>query len=83
MECINNKYVYKGKDISFLTIMTIRKVVEQIAEKEGKPFEDVYGDFLHSQTYVSMQNTKTLMWSENAEFVVDEYYREIASTARF
>ena len=26
--------------------------------------------------YKSLQNTASLLWTENAEFIADEYYRE-------
>ena len=74
MECVKDKYVYKGKDISFLVIRKIEQVVSLIAEKENKTFEEVYSVFLNSQTYKSLQNTSTLLWFENAEFIVEEYF---------
>jgi hypothetical protein len=75
VECVKGKYIYKGKDISFLVIRKIEQVVYIIAEKENTGFEDAYSKFLTSQTYKSLQNTSTLMWFENAEFIVGEYYR--------
>jgi hypothetical protein len=78
MECVKDKYIYKGKDISFLVIRKIEQVVSIIAEKEKVSFEDVYSIFLKSQTYKSLQNTNTLMCFENAEFIVGEYYRTLA-----
>jgi hypothetical protein len=74
MECVKDKYIYKGKDISFLVIRKIEQVVFIIAEKENTNFEDAYSKFLDSQTYKSLQNTNTLMWFENAEFIAGEYY---------
>jgi len=74
MECVKDKYIYKGKDISFLVIRKIEQVVSLIAEKENKTFEEAYSDFLNSETYKSLQNTSTLMWFENAEFIVEECY---------
>jgi hypothetical protein len=56
--------------------MKIEDVVTKIAAKESKDFDKVYGDFLQSSTYRALQNTNTILWSESAEFVVDEYYRE-------
>jgi hypothetical protein len=75
VECVKDKYIYKGKDISFLVIRKIEQVVYIIASKENVSFEDAYSKFLTSQTYKSLQNTRTLMWFENAEFIVGEYYR--------
>jgi hypothetical protein len=74
MECIKDKYVYKGRDISFLVIRKIEQVVSIIAEKTGKAFEEAYYEFLNSDIYSSLQNTNTLMWFENAEFIAGEYF---------
>ena len=74
MECVKDKYIYKGKDISFLVIRKIEQVVSLIAERENKTFEEAYSDFLNSDVYKSLQNTSTLMWFENAEFIVGECY---------
>jgi len=73
MECVKDKYLYKGKDISFLVIRKIEQVVSIIAEKENKTFEDAYCDFLDSPIYQALRNTNTLMWFENAEFIAGEY----------
>ena len=80
MECVKDKYIYKGKDISFLVIRKIEQVVSIIAEKENASFEEAYSNFLNSKTYKSLQNTSTLMWFENAEFIVGEYYIQMAYT---
>jgi len=74
MECVKDKYLYKGKDISFLVIRKVEQVVSIIAEKGDKTFEDAYSDFLDSPTYQALQNTNTLMWFENAEFIAGEYF---------
>jgi hypothetical protein len=76
METIANKYVYKGEDISFIVIIIIERVVSLIAEKKDRPFDEVYAEFMESQVYRALQDTRSLMWCENAEFIADEYYRE-------
>jgi len=76
MDCIKQKYVYKGKDISFTVIIIIERVVSLIAEKENRPFDEVYAEFMGSMVYHALQEPRSLMWAENAEFIVDEYYRE-------
>jgi hypothetical protein len=76
MECIKQKYVYKGKDISFPIVHKTEQVVALIAENENRSFDDVYAGFLISNTYKALQEPRSLMWYENAEFIVDEYYRE-------
>jgi hypothetical protein len=76
MDCIKQKYVYKGKDISFTVICKIEQVVTLLAEKERRSFDETYTNFLASNTYKAIQEPRSLMWYENAEFIVDEYYRE-------
>lgn len=73
---MNNKYVYKGEDITIDIVMKIEKVVRIISEKDKLDFDEVYTDFSESRTYRALQNTKSLMWAESAEFIVDEYERE-------
>jgi len=71
------KYLYKEQDITTDTLFKIEHIVSIIAEKEGIPFEEAYRRFLGSKVYGMLQRTSCLMWAENAEFIVDEYYREI------
>ena len=47
------------------------------AEKGCLDFDDCYNDFITSKTYAALQNTDSVMWAESAEFVADEYLREI------
>ena len=70
------KYLYKNDDITVDIFFKIEHVVSIIAEKENVPFEKAYFNFLNSNTYKILQKTSSLMWAENAEFIVDEYYRE-------
>ncbi|GHV11533.1 hypothetical protein AGMMS49938_02370 [Fibrobacterales bacterium] len=76
MDCIKGKYIYKKKDISFLIIRKIELIVSQIANKEKTSFENAYEKFLASNTYKAIQEPRSLLWGENAEFIVDEYYRD-------
>jgi hypothetical protein len=71
-----NTYIFNGKDISFIVLLQIEKTVSLLAQKEGRDFDEVYAEFLESNTYRAIQDTRSLMWYENAEFIVDEYYRE-------
>ncbi|MCL2100999.1 MAG: hypothetical protein FWH22_04725 [Fibromonadales bacterium] len=70
------KYLYKGEDITTDIVFKIEHIVSIIAEKEKIPFEKAYLDFLNSNTYKALQKTSSLMWTESAEFIVDDYYRE-------
>jgi hypothetical protein len=73
-----NTYIFNGKDISFIVLLQIEKTVSLLAQKEGRDFDEVYAEFLESNIYRAIQDTRSLMWYENAEFIVDEYYREKA-----
>ncbi|GHT67985.1 hypothetical protein FACS1894130_04910 [Spirochaetia bacterium] len=76
METIANSYVFNGEDISFIVMLQIEQTLMLIAQKENRSFDEVYGEFLESNTYRAIQDTRSLMWYENAEFIADEYYRE-------
>jgi hypothetical protein len=76
VESIINNYFFNDDDISFIVFLQIEHTVGILAEKENRGFDEVYADFLESNTYRAIQDTRSLMWYENAEFIVDEYYRE-------
>jgi hypothetical protein len=71
-----SKYIWNGKDITLGVMIKIEHVVRLLAQREGKNFDEVYGDFLGSNTYAILQRVDNLYWAESAEFIVDEYYRE-------
>jgi hypothetical protein len=77
MEYIKGRYIYKGKDIGYAVVRKVTRTVEILADMKHKSFEEMLGDFLSSKTYGAIQRTNSLMWAENAEFVADEYLREI------
>ena len=71
------KYEYHGLDITLDIMDKIRNVVDFIANKENKNFEEAYYLFAKSNTYNSLVTPDTLMWSESSEFIADEFYREL------
>jgi hypothetical protein len=71
-----NKYIWNGKDITLGVMTKIEHVVRLLAQKEAKSFDEVYKDFLNSKTYSAIQRVENVYWTESAEFLVDEYYRE-------
>ena len=75
---MENKYVYRGQDITLDVIMKIEHVAKLIADKKSCGFEQAYRDFLASKAYVALQKTESVMWAESAEFIVDEFFREIS-----
>jgi hypothetical protein len=48
-----------------------------MAEREGRSFDDCLETFLSSKTYKTLQTPSTLLWGENAEYILDDYYREL------
>ena len=64
-------------DITLDIYEKIGSVVEMIASREGITFEAAYIKFADSKVYKALQNTETVMWSESAEYIVDEFYRQI------
>ena len=72
----SDKMLYNGQELNFFVAQKIEHVARIIAEKEAISFECAYDYFSLSQTYTSLQNTASMLWTENAEFIVDEYYRE-------
>jgi len=73
---VNNEYFYKEQNLTALILMKIEQTVGIIAEKESRPFKNCYRDFLLSRAYRNLTDTETLLWSESAEFIVDDYQRE-------
>ena len=73
---MGSKYVYHGIDITLDVYEKLCAVIGMIAEKENKTFDACYALFSTSRAYDALQNEESLMWSESAEYIVDEYYRE-------
>ena len=71
----NNKIMYNGQDLSFFIAQKIECIVSIISEKDKIPFDSAYTRFSNSKTYKTLQNTASMLWAENAEFIADEYYR--------
>lgn len=68
--------VYKGRDLSSLVALKTELIAAELAERLGTDFDTALGRFLDSRTYEVLMSPGTLMWGENAAFVVDEYLRE-------
>jgi len=73
---MNAKYLYKGQDITIDVLMKIEHIVSILAEKENRTFDEMFSIFLATKTYAALQRTNSLLWTESAQFIVDEYYRE-------
>jgi hypothetical protein len=69
--------MYNGQELTFFIVQKTEHIVSIIAEKENIPFDSAYTDFSASKTYKSLQTPLSMLWAENAEFIADEYFREI------
>lgn len=72
---MGSKYTYHGIDITLDLYEKICSVIELMSRKENKPFDECYLLFSLSDVYELLQNEESLMWSESAEYLLDEYYR--------
>jgi hypothetical protein len=79
MDCVRKIYFWKEKDITFFSCYKVGQILDILSQKENRAFDEVYAEFLESGVYRAIQDTRSLMWYENAEFIVDEYYREKAN----
>ena len=70
-----DRIMYNGQNLSFFVASKIEHIISIIAEKENISFDSAHTKFLNSKTYETLQNTASMLWAENAEFIVDEYYR--------
>jgi len=73
-----DKIMYNGQELTFLIVQKTEHIVSIIAEKENSSFDSSYANFLNSKIYKSLQVPSSWLWTENAEFIADEYFREKA-----
>ena len=76
-KCVARQYVYKGQDVTMDILMKTEQVVSLIANRDQQSFDDALVSFSASRTYQNLQNTETILWAESAEFIADEYEREM------
>lgn len=69
--------MYKGQDVTLDILTQTEKVVRLISDKQGRSFDDCLLDFTASRTYKALQNPMSVMWAESAQFITDEYFREL------
>lgn len=70
-------YIWNNQDITLDILMKIEQVVRILSEKLKKPFDEELRDFYKSRTFRALKNTQSEMWAESAEFIADEFEREI------
>jgi len=71
----SDKIIYNGQDLNFFISQKIEHIANIISVKENISFDSAYTNFTNSSVHSSLQNTASMLWTENAEFIVDEYYR--------
>jgi len=71
------KYMWNNQDITLDILMKIEQVVRILSEKLKKPFDEELRLFYKSRTFRALKNTQSEMWAESAEFIADEFEREI------
>jgi hypothetical protein len=73
---MRTKYIYNDEDITLDMMFKIEHIVNILAKREKKDFDTAFAEFLASDTYRILQNTKNTLWAESSEFIAADYYRE-------
>ena len=69
--------IWNNQDITLDILMKIEQVVRILSEKLKKTFDEELSLFYKSRTFQALKNTQSEMWAESAEFIADEFEREI------
>ncbi|MDR0618712.1 MAG: hypothetical protein LBG17_02310 [Bacteroidales bacterium] len=77
---MGNKYIFNGKDITLPVVRKIERIVNILSEQLHIDFETAYQKFLSSRTYTNLANTNNYLWAESAEYIVDDFFRELNNT---
>ena len=67
-------YTFNGKDITMNVFIQIRAVVYIIKEARKIDFIEALGQFYHSNTYKTLQNTENGLWAESPEYIADCFF---------
>ena len=65
---------FNGKDITMNVFIQIRAVVDIIKEARKIDFIEALGQFYHSDTYKTLQNTENGLWAESPEYIADCFF---------
>ena len=65
---------FNGKDITMNVFIQIRAVVDIIKEARKIDFIEALGQFYHSNTYKTLQNTENGLWAESPEYIADCFF---------
>lgn len=64
-------YTFNGKGITMNVFIQIRAVVDIIKEERKNDFIEALGQFYHSNTYKTLQNTENGFWAKWPEYIAD------------
>ena len=67
-------YTFNGKDITMNVFIQIRAVVDIIKEAKKIDFIEALGQFYHSNTYKTLQNTENGLWAESPDYIADCFF---------
>ena len=67
-------YTFNGKDITMNVFIQIRAVVDIIKEARKIDLIAALGQFYHSNTYKTLQNTENGLWAESPEYIADCFF---------
>lgn len=67
-------YTFNGKDITMNVFIQIRAVVDIIKEARKIDFIEALGQFYHSNTYKTLQNTENGLWAKSPEYIADCFF---------
>ena len=67
-------YTFNGKHITMNVFIQIRAVVDIIKEARKIDFIEALGQFYHSDTYKTLQNTENGLWAESPEYIADCFF---------
>ena len=67
-------YTFNGKDITMNVFIQIRAVVDIIKEARKIDVREALGQFYHSNTYKTLQNTENGLWAESPEYIADCFF---------
>ena len=70
-------YTFNGKDITMNVFIQIRAVVDIIKEARKIDFIEALGQFYHSDTYKTLQNTENGLWAESPEYIADCFFENL------
>ena len=67
-------YTFNGKDITMNVFIQIRAVVDIIKEARKIDFIEALGQFYHSNTDKTLQNTENGLWAESPDYIADCFF---------